>query len=235
MAINTINFDKLKLLRGDSLLDVGCGLGRHSLLAFRDYSVNVYGLDLDFENVAQSKNRIADMQAQACQGEVAFIQGNGYRLPFADASFDKVVCSEVLEHVPDYTALIQELIRVLKPGGRLALSVPKYLPEKICWLLSKDYPKFAGHVRIFLNNQLVNEVGEQGLLLTERHSAHAIHSPYWWLRSLFFSSGQDFLPVSAYQKFLDWQLFKAPPWTENVEKLFNPIFGKSNVYYFEKS
>lgn len=234
MGINTINFEKLGLSKGDKLLDMGCGLGRHSLLAFRDFSVDVYGVDLGFQDISEAKKRVSDMQVNICKGQVNFAQANGYCLPFSDSSFDKVLCSEVLEHVPDYTALIKELIRVLKPGGRLALSVPKYFPEKICWLLSKDYPEFAGHVRIFSKNELSYAVKNHGLLLIDQHSAHAIHSPYWWMRSLFFKEGKDFLPLAAYQRFMDWQLFKAPKWTENIEGLLNPIFGKSNVYYFEK-
>jgi len=235
MTINTINFEKLKLNEGERLLDMGCGLGRHSLLAFRDYSVDVYGVDLGFEDIAEAQNRVPDMQANTCKGQINFTQANGYKLPFLDGSFDKVLCSEVLEHVPDYPALIAELVRVLKPGGRLALSVPKYLPEKLCWLLSEEYPELAGHVRIFSGNELPETVCALGLTLSEQHSAHAIHSPYWWMRSAFFKSGQDFAPVKTYHKFMDWHLFKAPSWTQRLEGFFNPIFGKSNVYYFDKA
>ena len=235
MTINTIDFEKFNLQENDRILDVGCGLGRHSLLAFRDYAVEVHGVDLGFSDLHQAKDRVSDIKAQACKGNINFTQANGYHLPFSDNSFDKVLCSEVLEHVPDFSALIAELVRVLKPGGRLALSVPKYLPEKLCWVLSKEYPELAGHVRIFSGNELPDSVRALGLTLSQQHSAHAIHSPYWWMRSAFFKAGQDFPPVKAYHKFMDWHLFKAPAWTQTIEAWFNPVFGKSNVYYFDKS
>jgi SAM-dependent methyltransferase len=235
MPINTIDFERFDLQDNDRLLDMGCGLGRHSLLAFRDYQVDVYGVDIGFADLSEAKSRVSDMQKNICKGYVNFTQANGYELPFLDNSFDKVLCSEVLEHVPDFSALISELVRVLKPGGRLALSVPKYLPEKLCWILSKEYPELAGHVRIFSGDELPDAVSTFGLTLSEKHSAHAIHSPYWWMRSAFFKSGKDFAPAKAYHKFMDWHLFDAPAWAQTIEDWFNPVFGKSNVYYFDKT
>lgn len=234
MAFNTIDFDLLELKNNDYVLDLGCGVGRHSLIAYRDYPVNVFGVDLSLVDLRLAKSREKDIQENPCQGSLLFLQSDGYKLPFNDKSFDVVICSEVLEHVPSYQQLIAELVRVLKPGGRLALSVPKYLPEKICWLLSNDYPEFAGHVRIFKGSQLEKAVIKEGLSLTNKHSAHALHSPYWWLRSLFFERGESFLPARKYKDLMDWQLLKGGEWTEKLEALFNPVLGKSNVYYFEK-
>lgn len=234
VAFHTIDFDKLNLQDGEKVLDVGCGLGRHSLIAYRDYPVKVYGVDLSLDDLLQAKSRIKDIQENHCSGDLLFLQSDGFHLPFQDASFDVVVCSEVLEHVPSYEKLVEELIRVLKPGGRLALSVPKFFPEKICWLLSEDYPAYAGHVRIFKGNELRNTVIDCGLEIIDRHSAHALHSPYWWMRSLFFNKGEGFFPIKKYKNFMDWQLFKGGEWTNRVEEIFNPLIGKSNVYYFKK-
>lgn len=234
VAINTINFDKLEIKKEDRVLDMGCGLGRHSLVAYRDYPVQIIAVDLSFDDLTRARKRLNDFEKKQDGRCLMFTQANGYQLPFSDASFDKVLCSEVLEHVPDYQALLAELIRVLKPGGKLALSVPKYLPEKLCWLFCKKYPEFAGHVRIFSGNELPASVENFGMLLQEKHSAHAIHSPYWFLRSLFFEQGEDFLPVKTYKQFMDWQLFKGPGWINSVEDIFNPLIGKSNVYYFDK-
>ena len=234
MAFNTIDFELLDLQANEKVLDVGCGLGRHSLIAYRDFPVNVLGVDLNLEDLKQAKERVQDIQENPCQGALLFLQSDAYKLPFADESFDVVICSEVLEHVPSYQSLIVELIRVLKPGGRLALSVPKYLPEKICWLLSDKYPEFAGHVRIFRGSELKESVLSHGLILKNKHSAHALHSPYWWLRSLFFEKGELFFPTRKYKALMDWQLLKGAEWTTSLEAIFNPFLGKSNVYYFEK-
>jgi 2-polyprenyl-3-methyl-5-hydroxy-6-metoxy-1,4-benzoquinol methylase len=233
LAFNTIDFHKLDLKKDDCLLDAGCGVGRHSLLAYRDYPVRVVGIDLSFDDVFVAQQRAQGFESHVPPATLHFSQSNACQLPFADATFDKVICSEVLEHVPDYHMFIAELVRVLKPGGKLALSVPKYFPEKVCWLLSRQYPELAGHVRIFTVNELVRATEAFDLVLQNSHSAHALHTPYWWLRSLFFNRGENFLPVKQYQSFIDWQLFKAPMWLDYVEKLFNPLLGKSNVFYFK--
>lgn len=235
MAINTINFERFGLNSGDRVLDVGCGLGRHSLVAYRDFNVDVVGVDLGFDDLKQTQQRFQSFKEETDSKSLNLAQSDGYKLPFADECFDKVMCSEVLEHVPDYDQFVEELIRVLKPSGRLALSVPKYLPEKLCWILSDDYKELAGHVRIFKGRQLPDCVEGKGLKLKQRHSEHAIHSPYWWIRSMFFQQGEEFLPAKQYQKFLDWEVFNSPKWLGATEKVFNPLWGKSNVYYFDKN
>ena len=71
-------------------------------------------------------------------------------LPVPDASVDRVMASEVLEHIPDDVTAMAEIARVLKPGGRVAVTVPRYGPERICWALSDEYhANEGGHVRIY--------------------------------------------------------------------------------------
>jgi ubiquinone/menaquinone biosynthesis C-methylase UbiE len=60
-------------------------------------------------------------------------------LPFKDDFFDLVICSEVLEHIPEDEGAASEIIRVLKTGHNLVVSVPRFLPERICWALSSEY------------------------------------------------------------------------------------------------
>ena len=66
-----------------------------------------------------------EIPADAPGGEV---NGDALRLPFPDATFDRIIASEVLEHLWDDAAAIAELVRVLRPGGRLAVTVPDPLP-----------------------------------------------------------------------------------------------------------
>src|SRR3546814_18600443 len=67
------------------------------------------------------------------------VNGDALQLPFADSTFDRIIASEVLEHVSDDRQSLHEVFRVLKPGGTLAATVPSWLPEKICWALSDEY------------------------------------------------------------------------------------------------
>ena len=66
-------------------------------------------------------------------------EGDALSLPFADGEFDRVVAAEILEHVPADIQALAELVRVLRPGGTIALTVPRWLPEVICWKLSDEY------------------------------------------------------------------------------------------------
>ena len=61
------------------------------------------------------------------------VQGSGFALPFADASFPCVLCSQVIEHVPKESPILGELCRVLKPGGRLVLGTPDYANWEWVW------------------------------------------------------------------------------------------------------
>ena len=152
-----------------------------------------------------------------------------------ESSLDAVICSEVLEHVDSPKQSVQELIRGLKPGGIMALSVPRYLPELICWKLSKDYSKTpGGHVRIFKHNELKNLGTKHGLEYLSFHWAHGLHSPYWWLQCLFWKNKDRSLIIKLYHKLLVWDLMKQPLFTRILEMVLQPLIGKSLVMYFKK-
>ena len=96
------------------ILDAGCGVGMY-LRAFRDYSQNVYGVDVEPEHA----------RAAAEHGMVALAPGE--RLPFAAGCFDLVLSHEVIEHVQDDRACVADMVRLLRPGGRLVLFCPNRL------------------------------------------------------------------------------------------------------------
>ena len=141
----------------------------------------------------------------------------------------------MLEHIPNFIAVIGELNRVLKPGGNLCVSVPRAWPERICWWLSKDYYNTpGGHIRIFNAGFLRQEIHRQGLNCYRQHGAHALHVPYWWLRCLLWNEGEKQPWVAAYHRFLVWDLMERPALTRWIDKLCNPWMGKSVVMYFNK-
>ena len=155
----TIRFDRLPINEHTLFLDAGAGFGRHAYEAARR-GATVVALDYGHDEVTATRNTFA---AMAMAGEIdssrfgGTIRGDATRLPFADAAFDCVVTSEVLEHIHDDRAALGELARVLKPGGTFAATVPSYLPEKINWMLSdENHAPFVagGHVRIYKANEL---------------------------------------------------------------------------------
>ena len=142
----------------------------------------------------------------------------------------------MLEHIPDYEGALKEIERVLKPGGVFAASVPRFAPEWVCWALSDEYhANEGGHVRIFKEKQLRNDIEDTGFRFFGRHWAHALHSPYWWLQCMFWDTKDSNPLVKAYHKLLVWDMMEHPKLTRNVERLLNPLIGKSVVMYFIKA
>ncbi len=235
--MQTVNFDTVGLTAGDQVLDLGCGEGRHVIGAYLNQDVHVVGVDLCFDDIKIAADKASDFINPALDDrQLSFSVGNALELPFADNTFDKVICSEVLEHIPDYAGALQEIERVLKPGGLFAASVPRFAPEWVCWALSDEYhANEGGHVRIFKEKQLRKDIEATGFRFFGRHWAHALHSPYWWLQCMFWDTKDNNPLVKAYHKLLVWDMMEHPKLTRNLERLLNPLIGKSVVMYFIKS
>lgn len=232
----TVDFDRLGLRPGEHVLDLGCGAGRHAFECLRRGAA-VVALDADF---VELKGVSGLMAAMAEAGEAASgassleVQGDACRLPFPDASFDRVIAAEVLEHLPDDHTAIAELARVLKPTGRMAVTVPRYGPEIVNWALSDDYHNVpGGHIRIYRRRQLMARLESAGLRVVGTHHAHALHSPYWWLKCLVGPSNDMNPAVRAYHQLLVWDIVRRPALTRVPEQLLNPLIGKSFVVYAE--
>jgi ubiquinone/menaquinone biosynthesis C-methylase UbiE len=191
VSLTTVDFQRLQLRPGQRILDLGCGEGRHTITAWLTAPVQVIGLDLGAADLAIAAQRAGEFSAPENAGHaVGWVRGSGLRLPFADDTFDRVICAEVLEHVPDYQQVLAEIERVLKPGGMLAVSVPRFFPEWVCWRLSTAYHEVeGGHVRIFRQRALTEAVEARGLARFHHHWAHSLHVPYWWLRCLLWQRG----------------------------------------------
>jgi SAM-dependent methyltransferase len=148
-----------------------------------------------------------------------------------------VITSEVLEHIQNDVGAIAEMFRVLKPGGTFAGTVPTWLPEKINWILSDEYhaPKsVGGHVRIYSETELTAKLRSAGLEISGSHHAHALHSPYWWLKCAVGPRRDDSRMVNAYKKFLEWDIVKGPKVTRVADRVLNPVLGKSLAVYGTK-
>ena len=230
----TVDLDRLGLRPAERVLDLGCGGGRHAFGCLRRGAV-VVALDADPAEVA---GVVGMMAAMAEAGEVAKggvgagVRADALKLPFADGAFDKVICAEVLEHLSDDSSAMAELARVLKPGGVLAISVPRYGPELVNWALSERYHAVAGgHLRIYRRSQLLERLQTAGLEPFASHHAHALHSPYWWLRCLVGLENESCPAVRGYHRLLVWDMTAGTPVTRVPEKILNPLLGKSLVVY----
>ncbi len=235
----TVDYARLGIRPGDRLLDLGCGFGRHAFEAARR-GARVVACDM---SDAELKEVRATFGAMAQAGQVAeegctgAVNGDAVHLPFADASFDRVIASEVMEHIPSDAAAMAELTRVLRPGGTIAVTVPAWLPEKVCWWLSDEYHApfvEGGHVRIYSEDQLRGRMRAAGLVPGASHRAHSLHSPYWWLRCAVGPTNDGNRAVVAYRRFLEWDITKSPTSTRVADRVLNPVLGKSLVVYAQK-
>ena len=239
MSLQTIDFETLKLSDGDRILDLGCGEGRHAISAYMVNDVESVGIDLSLGDLETTRERFQEfVEPENTNRSLVISVASAESLPFADEAFDKIICSEVLEHIHSYQQVIVEINRVLKTGGIAAISVPRFVPEWICWQLSDGYHGVeGGHVRIFRANELRNDMESTGFICFGKHHAHSLHVPYWWLKCLFWREPGE--PnariVDWYHQFLTWDLMQQPIITRFLDKLLNPIMGKSVVMYFVKN
>ena len=231
----TFDFNRININPEGTMLDLGCGEGRHIFGLMEKFpDLKCIGLDPHIESLDKAFEGLKFLESIS-NSKTNFLSGSAYSLPFSDDSFDLVVCSEVLEHLHDYKDAIKEINRVLKPGGQFLASVPAEFPEKICWLLSEAYQNQpGGHLRIFKKNELIKEVAEHNFSFESSQRFHSIHSAYWWLRCLFWKSQESNIIIKRYKKILERHILKKPFFLDLIDKIFNPILGKSIAFYFVK-
>jgi SAM-dependent methyltransferase len=232
----TVDYDLLGVRPGMRVLDLGCGEGRHAFEAYRR-GADVLAVDWGQHEVATTAEWLGAIAAagEAPAGASAGVARADLRaLPVPDASVDRVIASEVLEHIGDDVAAIAEIARVLRPGGRVAVTVPRYGPERVCWALSDRYHADAGgHLRIYRGDQLWERLAQAGLQPTHTHHAHGLHAPYWWLKCAV-GVDRDTAATRAYHRLLVWDLVKRPRVTRAAERALDPLIGKSFVIYADK-
>jgi SAM-dependent methyltransferase len=148
-----------KCLKG-SLLEDGCGVGAY-LEHLGNNARQAFGLEIELERAVEAHGK-----------QLRVVNGAGEHLPFPDASFDLVLSHEVLEHVQDDRASLCEIVRTLKPGGRVILFVPNrgypfethgiYLKGQyrfgnkllVNWLPRRWRDRLAPHVRAYLKKDI---------------------------------------------------------------------------------
>jgi SAM-dependent methyltransferase len=233
----TINYSILNVRDGDAVLDVGCGEGRHSIKAYKSAKCTVYALDIEQKNAVRTKFFLNLLDEESNnRSRWLSLRANALAMPFPDKSFDKVICSEVLEHIPDDRAVINEFKRILKDDGVLAVSVPSYFSETVYWTLSREYHNQpGGHIRKYRLNQLLSIMRECGFSVFNVHREHSLHVPYWFLRCLFGINREKAFIPHLYHRFLVWDIETGAKPVRLLEKIMNPVFGKSVVLYAQKT
>lgn len=232
----TVDFERLGLVPGERVLDLGCGGGRHAFECARR-GARVIALDSDPVELKEASAVLSAMEeaGEVPAGIASSLRASALALPLADESVDAVIAAEVLEHVPDDRRAIGELARVLRRGGRLAVTVPRHGPEVVCWLLSSEYhERPGGHVRVYRRRELAGRLVEHGLSVVGARHVHGLHSPYWWLRCLVGVEAEAQPLVAAYHRVLVHDIVHRSAATRVPDALLSPLIGKSLVLYAVK-
>ncbi|NBE96903.1 class I SAM-dependent methyltransferase [Nonomuraea sp. KC401] len=232
-----MDFARLPVGPGVRVLDLGCGGGRHAFEVLRR-GADVTAFDMDQAELDSVAAMFAAMDKagevpEGATGET--VRGTALDMPFEDGVFDRVIAAEVLEHIPDDMAAMREIFRVLRPGGTAAVTVPSFLPERICWALDEDYHTApGGHVRIYTLAELSAKLKSTGFVIGPHHHAHGLHAPYWWIKCAVGVDNDDHPLAKAYHELLVWDIMKRPAATRIAEAVLNPVIGKSVVLYVRK-
>ncbi len=136
------SYAKLGLARGDAVLDIGCGTGDdvRRMAEIVGSTGRAVGLDSSEVMVAQARARSEGTNLPA-----EFVQGSAYELPFENDSFDACRCERVLQHLDEPLAAIREMMRVVRPGGRVLLLDPDFGSG----VLDTSHPEIHERMRLF--------------------------------------------------------------------------------------
>jgi ubiquinone/menaquinone biosynthesis C-methylase UbiE len=168
---------------GDKILDVGCGDGFYlHLLSNLGINLKLFGSDFDPNALKSAKIILREDKVKLFQGDLM------KKLPFKDNSFDKIVMSEVVEHLPQDIKGLKEVYRVLKPGGVLCITVPN-ANYPLLWdpvnRLMEDFSGrhikngfwagiWFGHIRLYKPDQIKKVVEKSGF------NIESVKSLTWW-------------------------------------------------------
>lgn len=190
-------FRFIDLQPGDRVLDAGCGRGFYlNFLRALYPQADVLGIELDIPLLPVAR-RVVPGAAVSCV--------NLYQVPFADASFDKIIFSEVIEHIPDDRQALAELYRVLAPGGVLALTTPNAnypfwwdpINKTLEWTLGTHIQTgplagiWANHVRLYPLDQLLALVTDAGFKV-EAVECHTHHC-FPFIHNLVYGLGKELM------------------------------------------
>jgi len=228
----TVDYDLLDVREGQTFLDAGCGGGRHSYEALRR-GADVVAMDYDLEEC----KKVVYSFASACDDGNAdpdrwhMVHGDVLCLPFDDNSFDRIICSEVCEHLHEDYRVLRQMVRVMKKGARIAVTVPTTFSEKVYGVIEPFYfENPGGHVRIFTPWELAGKMEEAGLKIFAVRHAHGFHTPYWVLRCIFGLEDENHPIPATYRKFLE-MVVRSPFMSKVERKLFDRVCPKSVILY----
>jgi arsenite methyltransferase len=167
---------------GTHVLELGCGPGFYACRLSQEYpQIHTTGVDLSRRLLERAKSRAASRSLSNC----SFAHGDAHSLPDAENSIDSVVVSRLFLIVPDREAVLSEIFRVLRPGGRCFIAEPTSgfrtrIPLSCMWLLSKMTSSPAGKYREPRQADVMSAPGFSALIHSQPWGAVDLQYDGWY-------------------------------------------------------
>ena len=117
---------------------------------------------------------------------------------------------------------------MLRPGGTLAVTVPRWLRRRSAGCSPTTTANEGGHIRIYKADELRAKLIAGGLRFTHSEYAHGLHSPFWWLKCAVGVEKPDHPAVQAYHRLLVWDMMSRPALTRVAEAALNPLSARAS-------
>ncbi len=226
---------------GDRILDIPCGRGFYINMLRYAFEVDVVGADLDWSVMEKAQANLSGYD------RVQLNHASIYSLPYAANTFDSAIASEILEHLDDDVGGLREILRVLKPGGVVAITVPNAdypfwwdpINRTLQHVSGKhiQHGPFAGiwanHVRLYTRQQLRQAVIDAGFIVEEERAF--THNSFPFIHNLVYGFGMPLLESGLLPDSMATAANRIT-FEDNDGSLFNPInFGLAVFNWFDRN
>lgn len=233
-------FEWLQITDDSVILDCACGRGFYLKMIRTVSNCKLFGLELDEEVLAKAARNVGDLP------DITLTRANIYQQPYEDNTFDGVILSEILEHIDDDVRGLKEVMRILKPGAPVVITVPNanypfwWDPiNKTLETVFKTHIQhgvlagiWANHVRLYTRERLRAAAEEAGFIIEEERAF--THYSFPFIHNLVYGVGKELLEAGAIPK----NMAKAADRTtfdENTGSLLNPInLGLAVFNWFDR-
>lgn len=209
-----IILDNLEILGNERVLDLGCGRGFYlRFLSSRWPGLKLYGVDLNQKYLKIAKKSLKN-------NHVHLVKADATKLSLSDNFFDRIIASEILEHIKDDQKALSEIYRVLKPGGITLITVPNknypFLWDPLNWLLERIFHThvpaniwwlagiWADHIRLYDKRELISKLKKAGFKIEETWEATHYCLPF--AHFLLYGIGKNLVErgfLRSFNRFID--------------------------------
>jgi ubiquinone/menaquinone biosynthesis C-methylase UbiE len=169
--------EKYSFTSNETILDAGCGYGGRSLRISNEFNSHVISVDL-------SLNCLKTIKQTKKTGNIDLVNADVQFLPLKDSSIDKIVCADVLEHVPNVSQTLDGFKRTLTKNGMIFLLVPSRVSETLYMRLDSKYIEHKDHLRTFKATEFFCIVESGGFRVVDIYHAEFFRAIYHLLQVL---------------------------------------------------